>query len=201
MNNRDQNNLKNISDEKNEWFEHHKKERRRCVGFSYNDNKYYYAYSGAKKYEEISDIIEDILGEKYSIECDINGSFTLLPIIDDYNKDKNKNYYHFVEDEFYNHDMNWLYAFQIGKRRKYLESSNVRNWSCVERKIIGKLQENKIFSYCIYIDMPPCYFCIPVVDEAVYLKRNENDFVHYKQCFVCGPFISMYWILTQRVIE
>ena len=48
---------------------------------------------------------------------------------------------------------------------------SLRNFSCVERKIIGKTKNEDLE---IYVRLRPCYLCLPCIKKVTYIENNKK---------------------------
>ena len=153
--------------------------RRRCVAISEHKSHLYFAISGDDDNKVVNRVARDVsnmIGGS-PIRCIIEDSFTLILYSSEYYTNLIKPYYQSVEDYIYNYLLSkgsCTYSFfdyhgsQIRFKpfmRLYTSIHSMRNYSCVERKIIGKTKAKKTV---IYVGLRPCYYCLPAIRDVIY---------------------------------
>ncbi len=179
-------------------------ERKKCIGCYFESNKnVYYAISGIDRldfgeeefYKQVSNGIIGILnganlnGKRcivldatYFYEEEINAS--------DYSSEKT----HIYELASSNKgeevtvtltqkiDLSSNKKYKIKKadyysilKGKYISTKEDSRFSCVERKIIGKVHSRDIMIYC---SRRPCYLCLPGVTKVIFESGNKNKKYH-----------------------
>ena len=159
--------------------------RGKCVGIAIHKQTLYYAISGDDANlisNKVAMDVEKIISKK-SIRCTIDNTFTMIAYINEHVTEIIKPYYKFIEDCIYsdlliNGKTSYTFIDYLDSRiyfkpfmRKIGAIHSIRNYSCVERKIIGKVRCSKIK---IYVGTNPCYYCLPIVRNVVYLSREKK---------------------------
>ena len=171
-------------------------DRGRCVAVVKHNGTYYYALSGNDdpydaNLNDIAHEIEMMIGAKRTVRCFIKDTYTvfrnfnypdlILPTlgIDEPNFYKElekflyKNLYKSTNDK---HKLQYLFPELENEPISYMEYVNKkivfsdRFFSCVERKIMGKLNTNFVH---IYVHQRPCYLCIPSIRFATYYDGHK----------------------------
>ena len=165
-------------------FEIVKTKRGKCVGICEYNKILYYAVSGNDenpKVNKVSGIVEGMIGGK-PIRCTINDSFTVILYSSDCITRIMKPYYESIVDLIYSTlkyagTCTYNFVDYVGMRIRfkqfmlnYPSIHSIRNYSCVERKIIGKIGS---FKSDIYVGMRPCYYCLPVIRNVIYKEKDS----------------------------
>ncbi len=175
------------------------KKRKRCVGLAVCFNTYFYAVSGNDDVSQVNKIakeIEKMIGSKSLIcRCRLEDTFSALKYFD-YTEPQTLFYhpnlpvyldnsnYKKIEDYIYEvlaikGNIHWTFPEMATNPFSYLDfikmnsDFNMRFFSCVERKIIGKL-----LTYAkpeIIVHYRPCYLCIPVLTTATYYDDEQQQ--------------------------
>ena len=158
--------------------------RKRCVAVAYDRKRTYFALSGSDQSytDKVARNVRSILGPN-SERCLLKDAFTLILYSSDLMTRIMSDYYKRIEVEIYS----FLYAFNRVSFtfQDYLDSKifykpymgklthihSLRNYSCAERKILGKVGKNSIK---IYVGMNPCYYCLPAIRNVVFLSREKH---------------------------
>ena len=162
-----------------------KSRRKKCVAIALHKGLIYYAISG----DDINPItnkvakdVEKVIGRR-ATRCSIEDSFTMIAYYNRVITDLIQNQYRATENCIYNR-LNvlgktiWFFEDYLDSKiqfKPYMRNISVihsiRNYSCVERKIIGKTKLGRIQ---IYVGTNPCYYCLPVVRNVKYLSRETK---------------------------
>ena len=86
--------------------------------------------------------------------------------------------------QMFRYDKKWYYMDYIGIINSNSKDDR-RNYTCVERKILGFLHSNHIINignsgtinnYCLelYVVKHPCPLCVPLVNNVIYLDGKNK---------------------------
>jgi len=153
------------------------KKKNGCVAYAYYAGSVYYSINGVNKEKDRPKFIEDMYKSKHKVQCKYLDSYTVI-------NPKTFGHYILFKD---NADLlldklenkKTIYIEDIIEPKKYDSSYDNRNWSCCERKIIGRLHDDKMIclnnhNIRIYVLERPCLLCVPMVTDVVYLDGNYN---------------------------
>ena len=170
--------------------------RKRCFGFTRKGKAIYYAISGLDEMEPY--------GEKIfkSVDENIVKIFKMIKHINIVNRCYIEDSFNSCnyKYEIVKVEENKIYKYlkqNIGQncnvRLKYPLNSNpikysnininnkkniiTRNFSCVEKKIVGKISNN----CSLYISKRPCYFCIPEITKAYFFSEQAKYCIKVKK--------------------
>lgn len=153
------------------------KKRQKCFGYARLKNDIVvFAINGAperKVSKLLIDKIRDIFGNN-AIQAKDEDSFTIFPLIQIYSNSENFITERLVDKApfnsgFYIHNssLKWFLYFN-----EYLLKIGYasRIFSCVERKILGRI---KFEDSIIYVSKQPCYLCLNCIIKACYIKNGD----------------------------